>query len=220
LHHARPSATVVVPNLAVRIAHPTNRHVLNAEKTLAIEAVPQIQIIKSCTMESKFVLIAFSLIVLVALGFCTFKIGPFKSEGSDLCGNCGKNACDVGCSANPKNQVDTADGSQLKSLVPSCSLYEGQMLARKSFLQATIAKKISKVVELETGYDLIFEDQPKEFSKELLEFINFERGCCSSFSFGLLFEPHDKATHLQMYGSEEIKQELTKGFIEVGFLKN
>ncbi|MFN8438469.1 MAG: hypothetical protein U0V72_12630 [Cytophagales bacterium] len=171
-------------------------------------------------MESKFVLIAFGLIVLASLTIWVVKIEPFRAEEFGLCGNCGKNACDVGCTANHKNHVDTTDGSQLKSVVPSCNLSEGQMIARKGFLQATIAKKISKVVELETGYDLIFENQPKEFSKELLEFINFERGCCSSFSFGLLFEPHEKATHLQMYGSQGIKQELAKGFIEAGFLKN
>ena len=81
-----------------------------------------------------------------------------------------------------------------------------------------MAKKIVRTEELETGYDMIFQE-PIEYSKELLEFINFERGCCSGFSFALIFEPDNKATHLQMYGSKEIKEELKSGLKEVGFLK-
>lgn len=128
------------------------------------------------------------------------------------CGNCGKNSCDKSCSSKPNDTTD------LKSLVPSCNLSGKEMTDRKEFLQATMAKKIAKVEELETGYDLIFHE-PVEYSNELLEFINFERGCCSNFSFALIFEPHNKATHLQMYGSKEIKKELKNGFIELGFLK-
>lgn len=81
-----------------------------------------------------------------------------------------------------------------------------------------MAKKIAKVEELETGYDLTFQESI-EYSQELLEFINFERKCCSNFSFALIFEPNNRATHLQMYGSKEIKEELKDGFIELGFLK-
>ena len=92
------------------------------------------------------------------------------------------------------------------------------MLERKSFLQSTMSKKIARVEELETGYDLVF-NEPKEYSAELLEFINFERSCCSSFSYALIFEPNNKATHLQIYGSKEIKSELAKGFKELGLLK-
>ena len=81
-----------------------------------------------------------------------------------------------------------------------------------------MAKKIARVEELETGYDLVF-NEPKEYSAELLEFINFERNCCSSFSYALIFEPNNKATHLQIYGSKEIKSEIAKGFKELGLLK-
>lgn len=51
------------------------------------------------------------------------------------------------------------------------------MAERNEFHQPTVAKRIAKVEELETGYDLIFH-KPVEYSKELLEFINFERSCC------------------------------------------
>ena len=110
------------------------------------------------------------------------------------------------------------EGERLKELVPSCTLAAGDLVKRKAFLQTTMTKKIREVKELETGYDLVF-NEPKEFSKELLDFINFERSCCSNFSFALLFEPNEKATHLQIYGSKEIKQELATGFKELGLIK-
>lgn len=139
-----------------------------------------------------------------------------KSEGmanpSENCEKCGKNSCTKSCSAQPGNATD------LKALVPSCSLSNKEMTERKAFLQTTMAEKIVKVEELETGYDLIFHE-PIQYSEELLEFINFERECCSNFSFALVFEPNNKATHLQMYGSKEIKEEVKNGFIELGFLQ-
>lgn len=131
---------------------------------------------------------------------------------------CGKGSCTKECSSNPKTTTTMTDSAKLKALVPSCNLSGAQMLERKSLIQSPMAKKIERVEELEKGYDLIF-TQPKEYSVELLEFINFERNCCSSFSFALIFEPNNKATHLQIYGSKEIKIELAGGFKELGLLK-
>lgn len=133
------------------------------------------------------------------------------------CSHCGKTSCTKECSSNPKTTT-MSDSAKLKALVPSCNLSGSQMMERKSFLQSSMAQKIERVEELETGYDLIF-TQPKEYSIELLEFINFERSCCSSFSYALIFEPNNKATHLQIYGSKEIKAELAGGFKELGFIK-
>lgn len=110
------------------------------------------------------------------------------------------------------------DSSALKALLPSCSLSANALAERKNLLQSTIAQKITKVEEMETGYDLVF-NEPNEYAEELLAFINYERNCCASFSYALIFEPNNKATHLQIYGSKEIKTELSKGFKELGLLK-
>lgn len=157
------------------------------------------------------------LVMAVSIGFL-YAYNRYTAKTSNgNCSNCGKNSCNLNCSA---RKSDSLGGEDLKALVPSCILSSSEMVVRRSFLQSSLAKKITRVEELHTGYDLIFEGQPKEFSAELLEFINFERGCCSSFNFALVFEPHEKATHLQMYGSEQIKEELAKGFVEAGFLKH
>lgn len=174
-------------------------------------------------MKRKMIIAISAIVIIGAAAFCFLRNNNCKDEcckpkttteskQSTACGSCGKNSCDKSCSSNPNDTTD------LKSLVPSCNLSSKEMADRKEFLQATMVKKIFKTEELETGYDLIFHE-PIEYSKELLEFINFERGCCSNFSFALIFEPNNKATHLQMYGSKEIKEELRRGFIEVGFLK-
>lgn len=173
-------------------------------------------------MKNKMLFVISAIVIIGVALFCFFgkyicnpdncKVEAKADNTVAACSSCGKRSCDKDCLS---NSIDTAD---LKSLVPSCNLSSKEMNERKEFLQATMAKKIFKVEELETGYDLIFHESV-EYSIELLEFINFERGCCSSFSFALIFEPNNKATHLQMYGSKEIKEELRRGFIELGFLK-
>jgi hypothetical protein len=102
--------------------------------------------------------------------------------------------------------------------LPSCNLSASELVDRKAFLQSTIATKIKEVKEIETGYDLVF-NEAKEYATELLNFIRFESGCCSPFTYALIFEPNNKAMHLQIYGSKEIKTELGTGLKELGLLK-
>lgn len=135
-----------------------------------------------------------------------------------VCNNCAKSSCNKECLSPMDATASITDSSQLKALLPSCSLSAAALSRRKEFLQASIASKIADVEELETGYGLIF-NQPNEYATTLLEFINVERNCCSSFSYALIFEPNNKTTHLHIYGSEEIKIELSKGFKALGLLK-
>ncbi len=140
------------------------------------------------------------------------------TKETENCPKCGKNSCDTNCSASTTTDT-TSEGAKLKSLVPSCNLSENQLVDKKALLSGKdgIFTKIKKVVELKDGYDFIFEE-PKEFSFQLLEFINSERKCCSNFSFALEFEPNEKATHLKMFGSKAIKAELKNGFTELGVI--
>ena len=150
---------------------------------------------------------------------CSTKKESKKMETENAtCPKCGKNSCDTNCSASTSS--DTTEGAKLKSIVPSCNLSETQMINRKAELTSKYGmfNKVQKVIELKDGYDFVFVE-PKEFSVELLEFINFERNCCSNFSFALEFEPNEKATHLKIYGSKAIKQELKNGFTELGVIK-
>jgi hypothetical protein len=135
------------------------------------------------------------------------------------CPKCGKNSCDTNCSTSTSSDT-IVEGAKLKDLIPSCNLSEIQMVNRKAELTSkySMFQKVKKVIELKDGYDFVFEE-PKEFSTQLLEFINFERNCCSNFSFALEFEPNEKATHLKIFGSKAIKTELKNGFTELGIIK-
>lgn len=144
----------------------------------------------------------------------TLKTNGMETKDNASCDHCGKNSCDRSC-ADAMNGKDT---SLLKESLPSCSLSGKELSARKEELQAGLARKVKRVEEMETGFDLVFEE-PVEYSTDLLGFINFERGCCSGFTYALIFEPHNKATHLQIYGSKEIKEEIRQGFTELGLLK-
>lgn len=135
------------------------------------------------------------------------------------CSKCGKNSCDTNCLTSTSTD-STSDGAKFKAMVPSCNLSETQMVSRKEELTSKYGMflKVKEVIELKDGYDLVF-NEPKEFSQTLLDFINFERSCCSNFSFALEFEPYEKATHLKIYGSKSIKQEMKNGLTELGVIK-
>ena len=49
-----------------------------------------------------------------------------------------------------------------------------------------------------------------------IEMVNFERSCCSDFTWALVFEPNNKATHLQVYGSKKVKDEIGNAFKSFG----
>lgn len=100
-------------------------------------------------------------------------------------------------------------------ILPSCSLNEKELAERGNTLSKTIFSKAKSITTLKDGYDIVF-NEPKEFSNELMEMVNFERSCCSDFTWALVFEPNNKATHLQVYGSKKVKEEMGNAFKSFG----
>jgi hypothetical protein len=145
------------------------------------------------------------------------KAPAVNSKAPTRCDYCGKTYCMKDC---PSAQSVTAEAhpSSHKELLPSCSLSESQLRNRKSFLQLKLGKKVKAIQELESGYDFSFITS-KKISKELIDFIQFEKGCCSSFTYALIFEPKQNITHLQIYGSPEIKEEISTVFRALGFIR-
>jgi hypothetical protein len=127
--------------------------------------------------------------------------------------HCGKISCDKNCSSN--SVTNTKDTAMQNKTLPSCSLNEKELSERGNTLSKTIFSKAKVINPLKDGYDIVF-NEPKEFSLDLLEMVNFERGCCSGFTWALVFEPDNKATHLQVYGSKKIKEEMGNAFKSFG----
>jgi len=130
------------------------------------------------------------------------------------CEHCGKNSCDT----NGSSHTTQVNAVSLKTALPSCNLNEEQLWQRKDFLQSGMAKKIEEVKELETGYELLFSPS-KETAAEILEFISFEKQCCSSFTYALVFKANNESMGLQIYGSKEMKKEIGNGFKQLGLIK-
>lgn len=139
---------------------------------------------------------------------------PTKSKiASASCSHCGKTTCDKSCSSN--SLTDTKDTAMQNKTLPSCSLNEKDLAERGNTLSKNIFSKVKSINTFKDGYDIVF-NEPKEFSLELIEMVNFERSCCSGFTWALVFEPNNKATHLQVYGSKKIKEEIGNAFKSFG----
>lgn len=88
--------------------------------------------------------------------------------------------------------------------VGACQLTSNEQAKRYNELKKGIFNKISTAIELPDGYELIFKEDI-QFSNPLIEFVNFERACCPAFSFLMSFEPNSGPIHLQIKGSQGIK---------------
>lgn len=129
------------------------------------------------------------------------------------CSHCGKTTCDKTCSSNLA--TNTKDTAMQNKILPSCSLSETALTERGATLSKTIFSKAKSINSLKDGYDIVF-NESKEFSNELMEMVNFERSCCSDFTWAVVFEPNNKATHLQVYGSKKVKEEMASAFKSFG----
>ncbi|NOT90758.1 hypothetical protein [Ferruginibacter sp.] len=153
-------------------------------------------------------------IMLMALGltgFCSCsnaQSGKAKTQEKSkaaTCSHCGKTSCSKDCSA----------GASTTKTLPSCSLNENEFAEHSDTLSKTIFSKAKAITPLKTGYDIVF-NEPKEFLLQLVEMVNFERSCCSGFTWALVFDPNNGATHLQVYGSKNVKDEMRNAFKSFG----
>ncbi len=129
------------------------------------------------------------------------------------CSHCGGTSCNKSCSSGSLTQKK--DSTMQNKILPSCSLNEKEFAERRSMLSKTIFSKAKSINNLKDGYDIVF-NEPKEFSLDLIEMVNFERSCCSDFTWALVFEPNNKATHLRVYGSKKVKDEMKNAFHSFG----
>lgn len=69
----------------------------------------------------------------------------------------------------------------------SCKLPAPELRARNAAVQAEIEKRVGKVEKIENGYRMEFGIDDVQW---LVEFISFERDCCSFITFSLDFAPN------------------------------
>src|SRR5713226_6341737 len=85
----------------------------------------------------------------------------------------------------------------------ACTLTESERVTRKEEVNS-LFKHVQQVNELADGYALRFPGGDT-WANELMQFINFERGCCRFFTFALVFEQKQGPIWLHVRGPEGVK---------------
>jgi hypothetical protein len=85
----------------------------------------------------------------------------------------------------------------------ACTLTEAEKVTREEEV-VDLFKHVLQVNELADGYALRFPGSDT-WANKLVQFITFERGCCSFFTFALLFEPKQGPIWLHLRGPEGVK---------------
>jgi hypothetical protein len=90
------------------------------------------------------------------------------------------------------------------SLPVCCALPEASLRARVAEIEATIAKRIAEVRELDDGYALRFRAEPG-IIEDLGRFIAFEHVCCAFLDLALRVGAGDGPIWLELTGPAEAK---------------
>jgi hypothetical protein len=85
----------------------------------------------------------------------------------------------------------------------ACTLTESELVTRNEEV-SDLFKHAQQLDELADGYALRFPGSDT-WANTLLQFINFERGCCHFFTFALVFEPKQGSIWLHLRGPEGVK---------------
>ena len=88
----------------------------------------------------------------------------------------------------------------------ACKLTDKDQIKRMQQLHQTLFKKIVKIIEGPTSYKLVFDNADSTLSKDLFDFIQFERLCCPWLNFQLNYQPAEGPVSLKMGNSVETKE--------------
>lgn len=108
----------------------------------------------------------------------------------------------------------------LEIIAPSCNI-KG-LSARKDaakWLSENFYPHIKSVNELETGYELVFENPSSEFLSVIFDVVKQETECCPSFHLAVIIGPGKQFVRYQYYGSKAIKEEMKTAFEAIGVFK-
>lgn len=88
----------------------------------------------------------------------------------------------------------------------ACKLTDKDQIKRMQQLHQTLFKKIDKTIENATSYELVFQHPDSTLSKDLFDFIQFERLCCPWLNFQLTYQPGEGPVSLKIGNSVETKE--------------
>ena len=93
----------------------------------------------------------------------------------------------------------------------ACTLSERELAERTSGTLKDLLAGVEETLELDDGYELRFPGTA-DWTRQLSEFIAFERECCAFFTFELLFEQQRGPIRLRLRGPEGVKDFVSNMF--------
>ncbi len=120
-------------------------------------------------------------------------------------------AVDACCAKGETATTKTFATSPSEPLV--CSLGDTQKIERRDEIRAMLSQAAQAVEENETGYTITFADG---HGKEIVEFIELERDCCTFFHFTLDFGPNQGPVTLSITGPPGAKDFLAPLMASMG----
>jgi hypothetical protein len=134
---------------------------------------------------------------------------PITGAETGFCVHCGKNSCGETCTASAG--IGTLS-------MPSCNLSPDALQKRSAETVQTIFKQVKNLRELEHGFEFDFVHTP-ELSRELEEFIAFERRCCATLSWTLNTDVGGETIRLVVSGASDQKEEIRQGLAAMGWVQ-
>jgi hypothetical protein len=148
---------------------------------------------------------------------CSTKKESKKMETEKAtCSKCGKNSCDTNCEASKTE--NTSIGGITDDVCADKSIKQIEREA-EAFKKMNAYQKISAVIELETGYEFLYENVNQAFQLELADFLKLEVKCCPTYTYAMIVDTQNKKVKYQRFGSAQIKAELKEYLELVGLLK-
>ncbi len=98
---------------------------------------------------------------------------------------------------------DTQQTPTTEDIPLACTLTESEQKNRNTELN-NLFKHIQQVNELADGYALRFPGY-NTWANTLVQFITYERACCTFVTFALIFEPQQGSIWLYLRGPEGVK---------------
>lgn len=109
------------------------------------------------------------------------------------------------CPGQPAGEMEKT-GKPKERMALACRLTEEDQIRRMRLLHQTLLARIDRIIERPTSYELVFERPDSTLSRDLFDFIQFERLCCPWLNFQLTYHPGDGPVSLKLGHSAETKE--------------
>ena len=104
----------------------------------------------------------------------------------------------------PDNESASAADPIAGDRAARCTLSDSELDERKSTVLQDLARRVKTSQELPDGFAFEFAGD-RQTAEDVINFVLFERRCCSFIRYALFFEPAEGPIRLELRGGEHVK---------------